>query len=254
MPRLNCKPLPPLSEGDIERFWSKVDVCGSQSCWAWIAAQTQSGYGVFTVSSGGPFRSVQVMAHRVAYLIGIGSDPMGMLVCHRCDNPPCCNPSHLFLGTDKDNAEDRERKGRGVAFMRLHPERAAKGSRCRSAKLTEQSAALAVEWYNGGMPRREITGRLGVKVNAIAALVNRKTWAWLGLEVVHPASVEYPLISLAKQGERHPQCKLKQDQVVEIRRMKQSGGVTEKQLSAIFSVSRSTINNVIRRKSWSWLS
>ena len=90
------------------RFWSKVDKTGS--CWVWTARCDKDGYGQFDGKQ----------AHRTIYSWEIGEIPVGLLVCHSCDNPPCVNPSHLWLGTAKDNAQDRENKGRNVHSSRTH--------------------------------------------------------------------------------------------------------------------------------------
>lgn len=87
-------------------FWAQVHKSGD--CWEWKGKRYPSGYG----------RHSKFYAHRVAYELVHGPIPAGMFVCHRCDNPPCCNPAHLFLGTPEDNAKDRERKGRGGAKKR----------------------------------------------------------------------------------------------------------------------------------------
>src|SRR5512138_3094264 len=101
-----------------ERFWSHVDRTGD--CWEWSANRLPSKYGLFNVRLG-----KSVLAHRVAYELAKEPIPDGMCVLHRCDNPPCVNPDHLFLGTDADNTRDRVQKGR-----------AASGERNSQAKLT----------------------------------------------------------------------------------------------------------------------
>lgn len=90
----------------IERFEEKIERIPFSGCWIWTATVTHSGYG--HMRAGGS-RGL-IMAHRFAYGHFISAIPDGMLVCHRCDVPACCNPAHLFLGTYKDNAHDRDRK------------------------------------------------------------------------------------------------------------------------------------------------
>lgn len=90
------------------RFWMRVDKSGE--CWTWTAARGDHGYGSFTDDDG---RSVS--AHRFSHQLHYGPIPKGLVVCHKCDNPPCVRPDHLFLGTQADNVRDMQAKGRAVS-------------------------------------------------------------------------------------------------------------------------------------------
>jgi len=91
-----------------EKFWGEVDIGGDNECWEWKRCISWDGYGQFYWKEhDGPRRS-----NRVAWEFTYGIIPDGMLVCHTCDNTRCCNPSHLFLGTQKDNMQDASYKGR----------------------------------------------------------------------------------------------------------------------------------------------
>ena len=91
-------------------FWKKVAVGSADTCWTWQGCRMPNGYGSLKARDGG---HTHRYAHRVAYELVNGLIPNGLMVLHHCDNPPCCNPAHLYLGTAKDNAQDRERRGRG---------------------------------------------------------------------------------------------------------------------------------------------
>jgi hypothetical protein len=108
------------------RFFSRVDK--TPSCWIWKASKTKNGYGNTTVN--GKSR----LSHRVAWELANGTIPSGMFICHVCDVKNCFNPSHLFMGTPKDNAQDRDKKGRNA-----HSKGTAKlvmGETVKNSKLT----------------------------------------------------------------------------------------------------------------------
>lgn len=90
-----------------ERFWRRVMKPESDGCWTWTGSTAGYGYGRVFVDGR------QQSAHRVAWELTNGPIPEGLIVCHKCDNPPCVRPLHLFLGTHKDNSQDMVRKQRG---------------------------------------------------------------------------------------------------------------------------------------------
>lgn len=98
---------PPTLFFDVARFLAKVGIGSLDECWEWTAARHPSGYGTFY------FNGKWSRAHRTAWELANGPIPEGLLVLHRCDNPPCVNPRHLWLGTDADNTRDMIAKGRG---------------------------------------------------------------------------------------------------------------------------------------------
>lgn len=94
----------------VEFFWTKVRILADLDlCWEWQGYLKKDGYGYVMGDDG-----KNLLAHRVAYELSYGEMIKGLLVCHKCDNPKCCNPNHLFLGTHQDNMDDMVRKGRSA--------------------------------------------------------------------------------------------------------------------------------------------
>lgn len=144
-----------FTTADARRFWSRVDRgVGRDDCWAWLGSKNgPDGYGGINVTrtarDGRRYRGPEY-THRYAYLLTHGAIPDGMSVLHRCDNPICVNPSHLFLGTQADNMKDAAAKGR------LHVPRP-RGQKLSAAQLREIDAL-----YAGGATQVAIATHLGV--------------------------------------------------------------------------------------------
>ena len=124
--------IPPLAD----RFWSKVDrSAGQDACWTWTAGRITDGYGGFKLNG------KITPAHRIAWELTFGPIAEGLLACHRCDHPPCCNPTHLFLGTVQDNSDDMVLKGRQASgdrnWAHRHSDRMPRGEAHHTAKRTK---------------------------------------------------------------------------------------------------------------------
>lgn len=149
-----------------ERFWPKVDKRGPDECWLWLATRDANGYGSFD----------HARAHRVAWALKHGAIPDGLLVCHRCDNPPCVNPDHLFVGTSADNMADMWSKGRGRNGVRTHPEACARGERHGSARLTESDVREIRTRCAAGESMVAIAHEKGVARTTVWKVRARRTW------------------------------------------------------------------------------
>lgn len=204
---------------DEIKFWSYVEK--TDNCWLWRGPMIRRGdYGRF-----GRF-----LAHRVAYDLGTGPIPLGLMVCHHCDTPRCVRPDHLFLGTHADNVADMVRKGR---------DRQLRGEDHVHCKLSDaQVDTIRARFFNG---------------ESVKVLANE-----YGIGIVHCYDVckgikrGLVVVNRKKQflfGERHPRAILSDSQVIELREARKRGDPL-RILADRFGVSISTAHLVAAGRTW----
>lgn len=185
---------------DRDRFWHRVLKGSPNACWPFVGAHTSDGYG--QMQWDGKVR----LAHRIAYQLATGTSlayedklhPGSICVLHVCDNPSCCNPSHLKLGTQRDNIRDAsakrrllsgdanpsrrlpERLARGDANgSRKHPEKRPRGSAQKAAKLRDADIPVIRKRLHDGEAQTAIARDYGVSQNMIWRICHGKAWIHL---------------------------------------------------------------------------
>lgn len=147
-----------------KRFWEKVRVGGSRSCWDWKGHKHHKGHGQFY------FRGRAHYAHRISWILTFGEILNGLCVLHHCDNPKCVNPFHLFLGTQQDNILDMISKGRDRRG--IFP-----GTKSPNAKLTEAKVKRIREFFEvEAATVRELSKMFNVSETLIRRIVKREAW------------------------------------------------------------------------------
>lgn len=152
-----------------DRFWAKVQK--TDNCWVWTGAiiAKAGGYGTINASKD---RGI-LRVHRVSWELHFGAIPDGLSVLHRCDNPPCVRPDHLFLGSQQDNVADMMAKGRcrtrppmpGIVAGRLH------------AKMSlEIAAEVRAEYFRGGTTLKRLAAKHGVHHETVRRIVHGRSW------------------------------------------------------------------------------
>lgn len=143
------------------RFWANVDKRGPDDCWEWQGYGNGKGYGTLWVSGS------QCLAHRLSYELNNGPIPRNHHICHSCDNPGCVNPSHLFTGTNYENAIDKVNKGRLVKSV---------GSNNGFAKLTPNKIRAIRSARNSGKTTVQIADEFGIGTSHVSKIVLRQIW------------------------------------------------------------------------------
>lgn len=151
---------PPNQPADV---WRYVDIGAPDECWPWTGGKRRRGYGVFSLNG------KSVVAHRLAYELSTGEDPGALIVCHRCDNPPCCNPAHLFLGSYADNVRDMLDKGRA---------RPPRGEAHHGAKLDESVVREIRQRRAAGEKLVDLAREFGIGDSRLSVICNHPDKAW----------------------------------------------------------------------------
>ena len=147
----------------FDRFKKHLAKPNENGCILWTGKKHSDGYGL--IRAGGSNLD-ELFTHRVSYLMAFGPFDTNLFVCHRCDVPACCNPDHLFLGTNKDNMNDCKEKGRHVH-----------GERCPAAKLTDKKVKQMRQLYADKIANKtDLSKSFGVSMASISDALARRTW------------------------------------------------------------------------------
>lgn len=227
---------------DVERFWSKVDRSGGpDACWEWQGRRTDFGHGLFDYAGG----EKNTGAHRVVWIITNGDVPDGLGVLHSCDNPHCCNPVHLFLGTQADNNRDMWNKGRGNATGPI-------GERAPQSILTEQLVMeIRQRYVDTDMPLGRMAREYGITRKGLILAINGTNWKHLPpvVPTVPPEEAER-IRRIRAFNQRRIRSKLTEDQVRTIRATFAAGGITMAELARQYGLSHTAMDRIVRRLAW----
>jgi transposase len=188
-------------------------------CLVWIGCRTQAGYGLLSVNSKAQY------VHRLTWRIANGPIPEGMCICHHCDNPPCVNVDHLFLGTQADNVADMAAKGRAS--------RIARHKKLSKDKVIRMRALFAT----GNYRRRELATMFGV--SEVSSILSGKTWS----------NIPLPYSEEEYQRLRHG-FKLGKNDVTRIIALRKDG-LLLRRIAKMFDVDESVISRICNRESHS---
>jgi hypothetical protein len=157
-----------------KRFWRHVKK--TESCWTWTAYKNRRAYGEFRVGSMTDGTRRMKLAHRYSWELYNGTIPESLFVLHKCDNPPCVNPEHLFLGTHTDNMRDMIRKGRRAVSPSM------RGESNPNSKLSAEDVFQIRHSLMFGVKGTVLSSRYGVSNAHISAIKKHKTWKYRGGE------------------------------------------------------------------------
>jgi len=233
-----------LSEKDIARFWKYVDKKGEDECWEWKGGKGKEGNidgrGIFVTHH--ERKRYNHKTNRVSWFIHNGIIPNGLCVLHKCDNPPCCNPRHLFLGTLQDNVRDCLFKGRVNRTIK------ARGENSGVAKFKNSDISEIRKMISTGISSRSIAIKYKVANSTICSIRRGSTWRHIcdfdGLQD------KIDKIGI-KDGKTKPHfSRLNKDLVIKIRDLYMSNTKTHKDIADELKISPTTVHYVLNSRTW----
>lgn len=220
------KPLPPLEEIDPELFWALVDIREPEECWEWKGVRNRNGYGVFRVG----YRSCS--ATRISFYLTHKQDPLNLVVRHRCDRPPCANPEHLELGTQKQNMQDAVLRGRlnqgDKNGTRTKPESKALGEQNGLSKLNAAVIVHMRERFAAGDTCAALAKQFEVAGSLVARIIHGKLWKHVG-GPIHPGRISKAPPTLLRREDAQRVIALRVE------------GKSVREICEVFHVSQTTI-------------
>lgn len=218
-----------------DRFWTKVDREDPSGCWVWTANKNNKGYGLFRPGGVAP----KALAHRLSYEDEKGPIPKGLFILHSCDNPACVNPSHLRVGTPKENVADMDARMRRASHS-------PKGASNPNSRLTSASVIEIRKDYVSGASAEGLARHFRVTKATINDVVSGISWQHLiGLS----GSPTLEQMRAALSVNKKTAARLSPENVSEIKK-RLSSGEQGKALAIQFGVHKTTISDIKRGKIW----
>jgi DNA-binding Xre family transcriptional regulator len=229
----------------VEHFWSQVRKTDGDGCWEWQGWRHKFGYGSVQLT----FRGPSIAAHRAAWMLTNGPIPTGMQACHKCDNPPCVRPDHIFLGTCFDNMRDKVAKGR------QH-----RGTGTFGSVLDDEKAAVILRTFaEGKVHATALCEQHGITMATMNALLYGRTWLHVDAprlphdkvrEIVERHRVDGIRAAVARGAGPGVNVGLTNERVSEILHTFASGDMGMGALAERYGVSATTIHRIVHGQRW----
>ncbi len=215
-----------LTPAALARFQSSIERRGIDECWEWNGRKAKEGYGLFGI------KKEEYIATRIAYMLATGRDPASLMVCHSCDNPPCCNPKHLWLGTRTENFWDKMRKNRHAKGSKMSP-------------LTEEQVVAIMR---DTRLQRIVAAEYGVSRSTISRIRLQNGW-WHIPEKADGAMIRKVNVEASVRGEGNARAKLTRAQVLAIRADERR----HMEIGKDYGIARSTVSAIKSGRLWRWM-